>query len=259
MTPFARGSLLRAADAAPAVDIDRLAAGGVLVLAPHPDDETVGCGAAIAAAAEAGHPVHVVAVTDGGGSHPGSAAWPRARLAECRETELAAALDVLGGGRITHECLGCPDQGTPVPGEPAGVELLERLLGIVRQRRPAHLWTTWEGDPHVDHVRCAALADALLAVADAEGIAPIGTRFAVWGRFVERPVDRLVGAGELRRFVPAAATRLLKARALACHATQMTHVIDDDPDGFTMPAPMQAHFVEHDELFVRRSAAWTAA
>ncbi len=250
MTPYAEGSLLRAAGAAPSIDIERLAAGGVLVLAPHPDDETLGCGAALHAAVAAGHAVHVVTVTDGGGSHPGSAAWPAARVARVRRAELADALRTLGGGRITREGLDHPDQGTPTVTAPAGIRTVDRLLGIVRERRLAHLWTVWEGDPHVDHERCAALARALEARAADDGIELHTSRFPVWGRFVEHP--RLDGADALWRYVPTAAGRAAKARALACHATQMSALIDDDPDGFVMPPEMQAHFLAHDELYVRR-------
>ena len=41
------------------------APGGVLVLAPHPDDEVFGCGGTIAGHVQAGHPVHVVLLTAG--------------------------------------------------------------------------------------------------------------------------------------------------------------------------------------------------
>ena len=37
----------------------------VLVLAPHPDDETFGCGGSLALHAEAGDPVKVVFLTNG--------------------------------------------------------------------------------------------------------------------------------------------------------------------------------------------------
>jgi len=41
------------------------AARSALVLAPHPDDETLGCGATILRKRAAGTPVHVLIVTDG--------------------------------------------------------------------------------------------------------------------------------------------------------------------------------------------------
>ena len=257
MTPFDEGTLLRAAGAAPTVDIDALAAGGVLVLVPHPDDETLGCGAAIAAACERGHAVHVIAVTSGDASHPGSRAWPPERLARRRREELAAALGILGGGRVTHEWLGYPDQGAPSVERAREDGLLERLLGTLRRLAPAHLWTTWGGDPHVDHRRCDALATSLAdALADAfatgggaDGAVPRETRFPVWGRFVE--ADDPPPSGTLVRFAPTARQRARKARALVCHATQMGRLVDDDPDGFRMPDDMQRHFVEHDELFLR--------
>ena len=252
MTPFAEGTLLRAARDARPVDIDVLAAGGVLLLLPHPDDETLGCGAAIAAAVAAGHAVHVVAVTDGDGSHPGSRTWPRERIAARRVRELEEALALLGGGRVTCERVGCPDQGVPAPGAVAGEALLERLVALVRAHRPAQLWTTWEGDPHVDHRACAALAGALASAAHEFGLPLESTRFPVWGRFVE--FDALAWNVELLRFAPGASRRVLKRRALACHATQMTPLIDDDPTGFVMPRTMQDHFVEHDELFLRARA-----
>ena len=44
----------------------------MIVVAPHPDDEVLGVGGLMSTAAAAGIRVSVVAVTDGGGSHPGS-------------------------------------------------------------------------------------------------------------------------------------------------------------------------------------------
>ena len=63
--------------------LDRLLGpgGGALVLAPHPDDESLGTGGLIAACVAEGRRVHVAVVSDGAASHPGSRAWPPARLA----------------------------------------------------------------------------------------------------------------------------------------------------------------------------------
>lgn len=67
---------------------DTAAAGGrsTLVIAPHPDDETIGCGAAIARKRTAGTPVEVAVVTDGRHSHLSPLVSPT-RLAELREAE----------------------------------------------------------------------------------------------------------------------------------------------------------------------------
>ena len=57
----------------------RLGDGG-LVVAPHPDDESLACGGLIAEARAQGRLVRVVIVSDGTGSHPASKAYPNARL-----------------------------------------------------------------------------------------------------------------------------------------------------------------------------------
>jgi hypothetical protein len=46
------------------------------------------------------------------------------------------------------------------------------------------------------------------------------------------------------------AARARKRRALACHRTQMSSLIGDDPEGFVMPEWMQEHFVEHPEIYL---------
>ena len=72
-----------------------IAAGRAVVLAPHPDDETIGCGVLIARKRAAGTDVQVVIATDG-------SAGRRARrlggaaLAELRREEAISACAALG-------------------------------------------------------------------------------------------------------------------------------------------------------------------
>jgi len=75
-----------------------IAARSVLVLAPHPDDEAIGCGGAIALHVRDGLPVRVVVVTDG--AEQGDAT---------RETESRRAAEVLGYGEPRF--LRLPDRG----------------------------------------------------------------------------------------------------------------------------------------------------
>lgn len=83
------------------------AAGGrrVLVVAPHPDDETVGVGGTSALHGAAGDDVTVAVVTDGSASRAGGLA-PH-EMARRRKEEVEAAAAVLGVGRLV--CLGLPE------------------------------------------------------------------------------------------------------------------------------------------------------
>ena len=71
---------------------DIIGTGTCLILAPHPDDESLGCGGLIAACAAAGRPPLVVILTDGAGSHPNSREFPPNRLRAVRAQEARDAV-----------------------------------------------------------------------------------------------------------------------------------------------------------------------
>src|SRR5215217_1957699 len=88
--------------------------GSILVVAPHPDDETLGAGGAIACHAAAGDDVTVAIVTDGRASRAGGLD-PDA-TARVRAEEVRAAASALTVSRVVP--LGLPE-GEWVPGEAA--------------------------------------------------------------------------------------------------------------------------------------------
>ena len=108
------------------------AQGPWLILAPHPDDETLGCGALIAAISASGGRAHTAFVTDGAGSHPDAPGWSRMRIAGLRRTEAAAALRLLGGEAPLH--LDWPDAAPPKPGDPLFERTADRLAAWCRAR-----------------------------------------------------------------------------------------------------------------------------
>jgi LmbE family N-acetylglucosaminyl deacetylase len=85
---------------------ERVTAERVLVLAPHPDDEVLGCGGLLVQLAAAGAAVHVLFLTDGAGGEPAAAA---AAYAERRRAEAAAVAELLGFAGVEH--LALPDGG----------------------------------------------------------------------------------------------------------------------------------------------------
>src|SRR5580693_83050 len=69
---------------------------GLVVVAPHPDDETLGLGATIAQLVASGVDVQVVSVSDGGAARPGASLSEQLRLETTRKHELRRATGVLG-------------------------------------------------------------------------------------------------------------------------------------------------------------------
>ena len=113
----AEGALLECARLVPNCSTDDLLApaGAVLVIAPHPDDETLGCGLAIRAALAAGRDVAVLLLTGGGASHPASRACPPNAMKSLRRSEFAAALDALRADLPRAVCSICPTERCRAP------------------------------------------------------------------------------------------------------------------------------------------------
>lgn len=115
----------------------------VLVLAPHADDETLGCGATIARLAAEGHQVTVGLVTGPGeNGHP---FLPSAGFARVRE-ELHAACAILGVSKLIME---------NIPAVGAADEPRHRLNAIVKHiveaAQPEMLFAPFPFDLHSDH------------------------------------------------------------------------------------------------------------
>ncbi|TPE46857.1 PIG-L deacetylase family protein [Amaricoccus solimangrovi] len=203
--------------------------GPVLVVAPHPDDETLGCGGLIAAAVARGLATHVLFVTDGGASHPGSRAWPRARLARRREAEAEEALRRLGAGGAPRTFLRLPDAGMPPRGSPAHAEALGTVTRLVRDLGPALVLLPWRRDPHRDHRDAWALATEALARAPAR---PEVLEYAIWLDELGAPEDH-PAATEMEP-VSLRVSPEVKRGALRAHASQLGLLVEDDPTGFVL-------------------------
>lgn len=129
------------------------AARRVLVFAPHPDDEAIGCGGLLVRLAQAGVPLRVVLVTDGGGAGglpPGAAA--------VRQQEFRESLQVLGVAE--HRMLGFPDGGLV-----AATPLFDAVAREVRDFAPDWVVGPSAADAHRDH-RCVAQAIRRAALAE---------------------------------------------------------------------------------------------
>jgi LmbE family N-acetylglucosaminyl deacetylase len=221
---------------------DIIGDGWCLILAPHPDDESLGCGGLIAACVAAGRMPLVVVLTDGAGSHPNSRTYPPERLREVRAQEVRGAVGCLGlpSNRIVF--LGEPDAAAP-HGGPRLDAVARQLVKLVRAGCTAIL-APWRHDPHCDH-EAASLAAA--AAARAAGIRHVA--YPVWGWTLpaDRPVPERPGGG-WRLAIDASLGA--KRRAIQAHRTQYGGLITDDPAGFQLPAALLSVFDTPFETFL---------
>ena len=220
------------------------AAAPFLVLAPHPDDESLGCGGLLALCARHGTPVHVAILTDGAGSHPNSRLYPAPRLAALREQEARAAIAALGLQPHQLSFLGLPDTASPMHG-PAFDAALATLARI-----PARtVLAPWQHDPHCDHLSAHRLATAL-----ARQHRLAHWSYPVWGLTLP-PETPLPGPVPTGFRLDVAAHLDAKRAAIAAHRSQYAALIPDDPGGFQLPKDFLARFDHPTEPYLELHAA----
>lgn len=222
--------------------------GPTVVVAPHPDDEALGCGGLLTLLRQAGQPVAAVLVSDGTMSHPASVLFSAPARRAVREAEFRHALTILG---IDTEplLLGLPDSRVPAnPHEPDFAEAVARLQDFLKSHKAATVLVPWRRDPHPDHRATSQLVQAALA---ALPYPPRRLEYVVWAWERAAPTDLPTAADNVRGFrldVGAVAAR--KQRAIAAHRSQVAPgIFTDDPTGFLLSAEMLAHFAGPHEVF----------
>lgn len=177
-----------------------------LILSPHPDDETLGCGALIANVARASRLAGIVYLTDGTGSHPAGTSG----LATARKREAGHAVRRLAGGGVRIDWLAWRDADPHDDDDPAFGRDAGRLAAWCRQRRVDAIAVTDAFEPHCDHAAAYRLANAAACLARR----PIALfAYHVWS---PPPSDRN------RRVRTTAIKPGRRRRALRAHRSQLT-------------------------------------
>lgn len=183
--------------------------GRVLVLAPHPDDETIGCGGAVALHVAQGDPVTIAIATDGGLGDP-EGRFPEGDYRERRRQEARAAAADLGAPPPSFWDL--PDGGLrDLLGGGRGDGELHALVRTAIERTGAEIvYAPPRLDTHPDH---HALGRAVEEVLASWGPGrPRAFAFDVWV-----PVHATL-------VLDVSATWARKERAIARYETQLAYV-----------------------------------
>jgi LmbE family N-acetylglucosaminyl deacetylase/SAM-dependent methyltransferase len=225
-------------------EMDLSAVRRLVVVAAHPDDESLGAGGLIATAVALGLPTRLLVATAGEGSHPASPTHPPEVLARLRRDELAAAAGALGLEESAVTTMAIPDGQVAGHGD----EITAAIVDLVGDGRNTLLVAPYGADGHPDHDamgRCAAAASHRTGAVLGE--------YPIWlwhaGHSRDMPWSRLV------RLPLTASAQAAKRAALACHASQVRPLSDQPGDETILPDTVLAHFTRDEEVFALTAPA----
>jgi LmbE family N-acetylglucosaminyl deacetylase len=141
----------------------------VLVLAPHPDDELIGCGGTLCRLLAAGAKVSILQATDGC-KLASLRELPEPRRKNVRLEEAQRVASALGAGLVLWR-----QEDARLRCSGGTIAKLARLLG---ELRPTHVFTPFLGDMHADHRTLSCILGGALAMAPLQ---PQVLQYEVWG------------------------------------------------------------------------------
>jgi LmbE family N-acetylglucosaminyl deacetylase len=215
--------------------------GPALVIAPHPDDESLGCGAVIARLREKGRAVRIIVVTDGAVPTKPN---PQ-EIGAMRQKEAQDAGRVLGTTDVVF--LNFPDEGCDTK-----VQAIEAaLLQQINEFKPRQIFSPYGIDGHSDH---RAIAEAV-GLLHGKGVVNCPLyEYPIW--FWNRSaVTTLVQPHRLQRLRRVATEKYLgkKEAAILAHRSQYAKETRDIGN-FTFPPGFVGIFLAPYELFFEKPA-----
>lgn len=218
-----------------------------VVIAPHPDDESLGCAGAIAALRAFGCKVFVITISDGALSHPNSQKYPFAKLRDLRERETLRALEILAVENSNAVFLRYPDRSVPNSDSPDFAQAVARAARLLEEIKPQIIFAPWRRDPHPDHRAAFQIVAAACAQTRLE---PRVVEYPIWLWELEtaenapRPDEITAWRLDIARFDN------IKQQAIRAHVSQTTDLIDDDPAAFRLTPEILRHFARGWEIFL---------
>lgn len=221
--------------------------GTTVIIAPHEDDESLGCGGTVSLLRKSGLPVHVIFVSDGTLSHPNSKNYPAEKLRQLRETEALNALQILNVPAANASFMRIKDRSVPNPGDADFDAAVHQMLQLLKEIEPDTVLVTWEKDPHPDHRASWQILNKAVMTLD---VKPRVLQYLIWIWELGKQED-ISDNQELKWFyVNIKPVASIKKNAIAAHVSQVSRLIDDDPAGFMLSPEILAHFDYADELFI---------
>lgn len=237
--------------ALPLRSAEDLAVSPVLVVAPHPDDECLGCGGAIALLRLQHCEVRVLMMSDGTMSHPNSRQYPAPVLRSLRESETCSAMGLLGVDAADITFLGLRDGAVPNQDMAGFGEAVASCRTYLQAVCPGLVCLPWRHDPHSDHRASWQILRTALDQISWPDLMPSRPRvieYPIWDWDVTQRGKQIDRAVAWRLDIQSVLA--LKQEAIATYRSQVSDLIDDDPQGFRLTSEMLANFNQPWEVYL---------
>lgn len=128
-----------------------------IIVAPHPDDEVIGCGGLISRLVAEGNAPHIIVMTGGEGSHRGCCNVSGVEIKSARRMLTRDALSILGVPIENIHELNYPDGG--ISSEHPQTEKLKMLIDEIK---PDSVFVPHWGEGWPDHVKTAEIVKSIV-------------------------------------------------------------------------------------------------
>ena len=225
--------------------------GAILVVAPHPDDETLGCGGLIAMCANAQQPVSILAMTNGEASHPGDQTW-RHKLGQIRQHEQLGALKILGICNPDIISLELPDGGLDQLSDEHRREVSAFIKACVIARNIETFFLPAIDDCHDDHQATARLLAGIVLNCPIKYV----FGYQIWPPAI-RPAQ--VSNNEMAYVLDISNVLTQKTQAIQEHRSQLGTVEPGHTEGFRMPQVLLDEKLQAHESYalIQNITAWS--
>jgi len=224
-----------------------LAEGPFLVIAPHPDDETLGCGCFIVRARALRQKVCIVIVTDGR-TWPVSSSMTPDDVANMRRGETERAAAVLGVDVKDVVFLNLPEM--EVEAHAGAIE--ESLRQHIEHIHPRLILSPYGIDQHPDHRAVARAVDQLCK----KGVITCPVfEYPIWF-WLRAGLGHLMNPAHLRclRRISARGYSGIKKTAMQAHRSQCPHLVGEDySQSFFQPFSFAVQYLSRYEFFFEKN------
>lgn len=220
-----------------------------LIIAPHPDDEVLGCGGLIALKRDLGMAVNVIFITDGGASHGWHSRYKSDEIVAIRQQEALNALSILGVNESSVHFLNRQDGKLKYVSDTYRQEIIEQLTALIRSINPTEVYVTHYKDRNADHEATCEMTKAAIAASELNLELFQYPISLFWKTLLLRDVKLSELKGAYRLSISA----VLKKKQQAIEAYPSQYLPIDEKSGTALPYGFMERFLVPYEVFFRRN------